>query len=120
MGPGLALPCHQLVGGDAQNGAQGGEQGDLGVALAPLPFADRLVADAQQRGQLLLGHALLPTEGGNKAAGSDTVHMWHLLLSVSSIAELGKFGNRFVVGGGKPMVEFLYFQWLVGLKGSKL
>ena len=118
VGPGLALPCHQLVGGDAQNGAQGGEQGDLGVALAPLPFADRLVADAQQRGQLFLGHALLPAEGGDKTAGSDAVHMRHLLFSAFSIAEPERFGNRFLVGDGKPAVESQCFQGFAGSRGS--
>ncbi|MCI5928234.1 MAG: hypothetical protein MRZ73_06795 [Pseudoflavonifractor capillosus] len=42
--------------------------------------------------------------------------MWHLLLSVSSIAERGVFGNRFVVGDGKPAVESPYFQGFAGLK----
>ncbi|EDM98746.1 hypothetical protein BACCAP_03548 [Pseudoflavonifractor capillosus ATCC 29799] len=45
--------------------------------------------------------------------------MWHLLLSVSSIAERGIFGNRFVVGGGKPAVESLHFQGFAGLKENR-
>ncbi len=112
----LPLTSHQLVGGDAQGGAQSGEQGDFRVALTTLPFADGFVADAQQRGQLFLGHAFFPAERSDETSGSDTVHMWHLLLSVSSIAERGIFGNRFVVGDGKPAVESLYFQGFAGLK----
>ena len=84
LGPGLGLlrlftggetlPLKQFHDGDAQRLRQRFQKGDVGGALAPLPFGDGPVRNVEQTGQLLLGHALLGADLFDETARFCIIH----------------------------------------------
>ncbi len=58
----------QLIGGEVQFPAQGGNGLEVGAALVRFPLGDSLVGDAQPVGQLLLGQVFALAGGGDAPA----------------------------------------------------
>ena len=73
-----------VVGGDAVQLCQRGQNGNVREPAAALPFADGLVGDAQPVGCVLLGHARVLSEGRQIGAGFCGIHIMVTLLSVWS------------------------------------
>ena len=72
-GDAALLPSDEGIQGDPEEVGQPHQLGGLGVARAPLPLADGLVADVQPLGQLGLGQTHLATESGDIAGNMDVV-----------------------------------------------
>ena len=77
---------------------QAGKQGQVGATEATLPFADRLVADIHEIGDLFLRHSLFFSQTTNQSANFFTVHGYHLAFSV---AEMEGPGNKRTVESPK-------------------
>ena len=76
------LTTQQLVGGDAEDLGNDGDEMQLRVALVPLPAADRLVGDVELFPQLLLGHAVGLAQCGDEFTNGLFFHSDRLLFGV--------------------------------------